>query len=307
MRLATIAHDGGSAVAVVGDDGRVRVLLTPGGDVAWRELGELIRSDVGLDGARPLAAAALDRDLGVAVDDTRFLVPIAQPDHVLCVAANYRAHIEETGTITYAAETESSPWFFTKPQSSLNPHRSPIVLPARYGTKVDWEAELAVVIGTGGGSIPEDQAWKHVAGYTVVNDVSARAMDVPERTTVRDRDGFHDWLHGKWFDTFCCIGPWVVTADAVPNPADIRVSLTLNGEVWQDASTALMIYPIPRLIAFVSSIVTLRPGDVIATGTPSGVGKSKGRFLAPGDVVAASVEGVGTLTNPVAGGGDGLG
>jgi len=295
MRLATVRTDGGTALAAVDGD-EVRV-ITRDGVPAWPDLGAALRSPDGLDGVRHAAERTTQPATRLA--ETELLVPVTQPDHILCVAANYRAHIEETGTITYATETESSPWFFTKPQSSLNPEGAPIVLPRRYGIKVDWEAELALVIGTGGSNIREEDVFSHIAGYTVMNDISARAMDVPERTSTRDRDAFHDWLHGKWFDTFCCLGPWFVSADEIPDPTDIRVSLTLNGEEWQNASTAMMIYSIPRLVSFISSIVTLRPGDVIATGTPSGVGKSKGRFLTPGDVVAATVEGIGTLTNPV--------
>jgi 2,4-didehydro-3-deoxy-L-rhamnonate hydrolase len=298
MRYATIATPEGSAIAAVeGDDAWD---LTPALSEAghrWVDLSQAFAAEGGFDAVK--AAAKTTTSDPLATDAARFLSPLPRPDHVLAVAANYKAHIEETGTITYAAKAETSPWFFTKPQSSINGHQSPIRLPAKYGDQVDWEAELGVVIGKGGGSIAPEDAWDHIAGYTVVNDISARRMQVPERTTLRERDSFHDWLHGKWFDTFCCVGPWIVAAEDFPHPDDVEISLTLNGDLKQQASTKMMIFPIPELIAFISSIVTLRPGDLIATGTPEGTGKSIGRFLAESDVVAASVVGIGTLTNPV--------
>ena len=300
MRYATIATTEGTAIAAVdGDEVRDLTMALSASGHAWVDLSQAFATAGGFDAVKAAASAAVGDS--VATDRVRFLSPLPRPDHVLAVAANYKAHIEETGTITYAAKSESAPWFFTKPQSSINGHQSPIRLPARYGTQVDWEAELGVVIGRGGGSIAVEDAWDHIAGYTVVNDISARKMEVPERTTLRDRDSFHDWLHGKWFDTFCCVGPWIVAAEDFPHPDDVEVSLTLNGKLKQRASTRMMIFSIPELIAFISSIVTLRPGDLIATGTPEGTGKSIGRFLTDGDVVAASVAGIGTLTNPVEG------
>lgn len=233
-----------------------------------------------------------------SIEKVQWATPIEAPSKILCVAANYRAHIEETRVIEYVPGDEASPWFFHKPPSSLNPHRSPIKLPD-LGQQIDWEAELAVVVGRRGRDIDPSQAYRYVAGYTVFNDVSARSMSIPWRRKERDRDRFHDWLHGKWFDTFSCLGPWMVTFDELGPVEDFRIRLELNGEVRQDATTDLMIFQVPTLISFISRIVTLEPGDIIATGTPSGVGKASGRYLRPGDVVTASVDGIGHLTNPV--------
>lgn len=265
------------------------------------DLGAIFRTPGGLEALKKFAATANRDTQSVGVGDARFLTPIKQPDQILCVAANYREHVEETGTIDYVQGSDSSPWFFTKPQSSLNPHGAAVVLPARYGEKIDWEAELAIVIGKTGSAIAEEDVDDHIAGYTVFNDISARAMNVPKRTTLRDRDSFHDWLHGKWFDTFSCVGPWIVSADDVQNPQELDISLTLNGEMRQSSNTRMMIYPIKEMVSFISHVVTLQPGDIIATGTPSGVGKASGRFLADGDVLSVTVEGIGTLTNPVRG------
>lgn len=300
MKLATVAKGAGTAIAVVSDEDRVIDLSAALADQGhhYRDLGQALAAPDGMAHVAAAARRAADSH-GVAAEVVSFLSPVPRPGTVLAVAANYKAHIEETKTITYAPKSESAPWFFTKPQTSLNPHRSPIVLPRTYGTKVDWEAELGVIIGKGGSNIAEKDVWDHIAGYTVINDISARAMDVPQRSVLRERDTFHDWLHGKWFDTFCCIGPWMSTPDELVDPEDVEVSLTLNGELRQQASTKMMIFSIPELIAFASSIVTLQPGDVIATGTPSGVGKATGRFLVPGDVLSVTVPGIGTLTNPV--------
>lgn len=297
MKLGTVRLDTGhTALASVTGEG-VGIYRNADGAPAFADVGELLRSPGGLAELDLLSPTMTPW----SSNETPWDVPVVRPDHILCVAANYREHIEETGTITYASKSESAPWFFSKPNSSLNPHNSPIRIPNTYGEKIDWEAELGVVIGRGGSNIDPGGVANHIAGYTVINDISARGMNVPERTKLRDRDSFHDWLHGKWFDTFCCVGPWMVTADEIADPTNLAIGLTLNGEVWQDGSTAQMIFPIPELIAFISSIVSLRPGDLIATGTPSGVGKSKGRFLAPGEVVVATVDGVGELTNPIVG------
>ena len=206
MRYATIATAGGSAIAAVeGDDVHDLTPTLFEAGHRWVDLSRAFAAEGGFDAVKAAAKTATGDPL--AIDAARFLPPLPSPDHVLAVAANYKAHIEETGTITYAAKAETSPWFFTKPQSSINGHQSPIRLPAKYGDQVDWEAELGVVIGTGGGNIAPEDAWDHIAGYTVVNDISARRMQVQERTKLRERDSFHDWLHGKWFDTFCCVGP----------------------------------------------------------------------------------------------------
>jgi 2-keto-4-pentenoate hydratase/2-oxohepta-3-ene-1,7-dioic acid hydratase in catechol pathway len=302
MKLATIARaPGRSAVAaVVGD--RV-VDLSPALETAgrnWTTLSEMF-DDGGLPLVMGLQSWARDNaGSGATVDATEFLPPLPRPWRILAVAANYKAHVVETKVIEVAEREESSPWFFDKPIVSLNPHRAPIRLPASLAESVDWEGELGVVIGKRAHRVSVDEALDHVAAYTAINDISARALQVAGRTKIRDRDKFHDWLHGKWFDTFCCVGPWIVTADEIPDPADLTIDLTVNGQSYQHASTGEMIFKIAEIISFASQISTLSPGDLIATGTPNGVGKATGRFLTPGDVVSLSITGIGTLTNPVA-------
>ena len=157
-----------------------------------------------------------------------------------------------------------------------------------------------MVIGRHCRDVDEAEALEYVAGYTVVNDISDRKFTPNPGRKPRERDRFFDWLHGKWHDTFCPVGPCVLSADAVPDPQALTIRLTVNGETKQDGSTGQMIFPVAAVISFLSRFVTLEPGDLISTGTPSGVGSSTGIYLKPGDtVVEASIEGIGTLENPV--------
>lgn len=307
MKIATInaTQDEGRAVpalALVFEDKVVDIGdLVSAQNLGWRDLGDVLNAD-GLDALRGMESTARQRaDSGdfVALAEVKFLPPVLKPSRILAVAANYRAHVRETGTIEDAAREETAPWFFDMPQYSMNPHDGAVVLPSHLGQKIDWEAELGVVIGRVCKEVTVEEALNYVMGYTIINDISAREMSVPERTKIRDRDKFHDWLHGKWFDTFCCIGPCVVTADEIPDPQDLTISLFLNGERRQHAPTSDMLFTVAELISFASKIMTLQPGDILATGTPSGVGKASGRFLAEGDKLEITIPPIGALANSV--------
>src|SRR5262249_42411875 len=145
----------------------------------------------------------------------------------------------------------------------------------------------------------EADALEYVAGYTVVNDITDRRFTPNPGRKPRERDRFFDWLHGKWHDTFCPVGPCVLTRDALEDPQALSISLTVNGEVKQDGTTAHMVFPVAAVVSFLSRFVTLEPGDIISTGTPSGVGAATGTYLKPGDVIRATIERIGTLENPV--------
>ncbi|WP_026435433.1 fumarylacetoacetate hydrolase family protein [Acidovorax sp. JHL-9] len=218
-------------------------------------------------------------------------VPYA-PARIFATASNYYEHAAEMGT-QLAARSESSPYIFMKAETSVTPTKTAVVMPAST-MKLDWEVELAVVIGRGGRHIAEKDAYAHIAGYTVINDISAR--DLTRRS---DYPFSHDWFRGKSFDTFAPLGPWFVPRDCVGDPMDLRMQLTVNGESMQDASTKGMIFNIAEQIAYLSSILTLKPGDLIATGTPTGVGMGRGLFLKPGDVMVASIEQIGAIENQV--------
>jgi 2-keto-4-pentenoate hydratase/2-oxohepta-3-ene-1,7-dioic acid hydratase in catechol pathway len=303
MKLANIAgRNSASAPAIVIGDSVVDISeALAGKGQHWRDLGEAFAAH-GLDVLRslePWAKAQADAGKGVPVAQAKFLSPVLNPPRILAVAANYRAHVLETKVIEDAAREETAPWFFDKPLASLCAHNEPIRLPSSLARKIDWEAELTVVIGKTARKVSVENALDYVLGYTIVNDISAREMNVPERTKIRDRDKFHDWLHGKWFDTFCPIGPWIVTADEIPDPSALQISLSVNDQRYQHAPTSDMLFTTAELISFASHITTLEPGSLIATGTPSGVGKATGRFLTQGDSVSITISKIGTLTNPV--------
>jgi 2-keto-4-pentenoate hydratase/2-oxohepta-3-ene-1,7-dioic acid hydratase in catechol pathway len=185
------------------------------------------------------------------------------------------------------------------PTTTLNDPGGTIRIPRVSPDHIDYEAELGVVIGRRCRDVEEADALDYVAGYTIVNDITDRKyMPNPGRKP-RERDKFFDWLHGKWHDTFCPVGPCLLSTDAVPDPQALPIRLTVNGETKQDGSTGQMIFPVAAVISFISRFVTLEPGDLISTGTPSGVGSSTGVYLKPGDVVVAEIGGIGRLENPV--------
>lgn len=217
--------------------------------------------------------------------DAVLLPVVTRPPKVICVGLNYRDHAEETGM-----KIPEHPVFFSKFTSSLIGDRAPIVVP-RVSGQVDYEAELAVVIGRPGRYIREEEALGHVAGYTILNDVSVR--DYQMRTS--------QWLIGKVFDRSTPVGPELVTRDEVPRVDALRLSTTVNGRVLQDSNTNQLIFSVERCIAAISEILTLEPGDLIATGTPAGVGYTRKPpvFLKDGDTVAVEIESLGRLENPV--------
>ncbi|MGE3821260.1 MAG: fumarylacetoacetate hydrolase family protein [Isosphaeraceae bacterium] len=244
-----------------------------------------------------LDSEALDA-LSIPLDEVQILVPIPHPPKLLLLAGNYAAHVAERGGTT-AERDETFPYVFMKPPgTTLTNAGDPIVIPKVSPDHVDWECELGVVIGRTCRDVEDSDALEYVAGYTVVNDVSDRKFTPNPGRKPRERDKFFDWLHGKWHDTFCPMGPCLLSSEGV-DPQALPLRLTVNGETKQDASTAQMVFPVAAIVSFLSRFVTLEPGDVISTGTPSGVGSSTGTYLKPGDVVRASIEGIGDLSNPV--------
>ena len=219
----------------------------------------------------------------------RLLAPV-EPRNIFCIGLNYRAHAAETG-----APIPDKPVVFMKPTTAVVGPGDPIMLPAacEHGPEVDYEAELAVVIGRTARDVGVDQALEHVLGYTCACDVSARRW--------QKQGGGGQWIRGKSFDSFCPLGPALVTADEIPDPQALDLSCVINGETMQQGSTSDMIFSVAELIAFLSRDTTLLPGTLILTGTPPGVGFARKPpvFLADGDRVEVSIEGIGTLTNPV--------
>ena len=216
------------------------------------------------------------------------LAPV-EPHTVICIGLNYRQHAAETN-----APLPQWPVVFFKNPASVQHHGGPIELPRWLASaKVDYECELAVVIGRRCKNVSRADALDYVLGYTCANDVSARDW--------QKEGGGSQWCRGKSFDTFCPLGPALVTPDEIPNPNALRISTKVNGETLQDSSTSDMIFDVPTLIEFLSGSTTLLPGTVILTGTPSGVGMARTppRWLRPGDTVTVEIEKIGALTNPV--------
>ena len=226
----------------------------------------------------------LDR-LFTPLDRAKLLPPILSPGKIVCVGHNYAAHARER-----KAEPHAEPVFFLKSNNTLCGPGDPI-LPPPNSSQVDFEAELAVVIGKQGREVPEDRVYEFIAGYTILNDVTARDM--------QSRDV--QWFRGKSCDTFAPTGPCLVTRDEIPDPHNLKMSLTVNGQTMQNANSGEMIFKIPYMISYLSQSLTWEPGDILSTGTPAGIGAGRTPpvFLKPEDTVSATIERIGTLTNPV--------
>jgi 2-keto-4-pentenoate hydratase/2-oxohepta-3-ene-1,7-dioic acid hydratase in catechol pathway len=248
-------------------------------------------------------AAAVEQDLSLtsarlARQSVRFRAPIERPGKIICLAGNYREHIAESGFAVPRDSDTLTPQLFLKPATTINGDGADIALDHN-NSRVGWEVELAVVIGKRGRNIAARDAFDYVFGYTILNDISERGLNsqIPNR---RERDKFFDWLAGKWFDTFAPCGPWIVTKDEIPDPHNLEIKLSVNGEVRQQGSTAGMIHRIPEIIAYCSSVMTLGPGDIISTGTPVGAGLGgASTSLSDGDEVVCEIEKIGTLRNRV--------
>lgn len=247
-----------------------------------RDYDEAFFAGGGLDRLREWAAGEDTRGTAVEIPDgTRLGPAVARPSKIICVGLNYRSHAEETH-----AAIPTEPVLFMKASSAWNGPYDEVEIPDG-AVKVDWEVELALVIGKTAKNVTEAEALNYVAGYGIMVDYSERAWQ-------KERGG--QWVKGKSADTFAPFGPWLVTTDELPEAGSLPLHLTLNGTVMQDGSTSDLIFPVPHLISYISRFMTLLPGDVISTGTPSGVGAGMvpPRFLKPGDEVEASVGSLGT-------------
>ena len=287
--LATYQHGATTGIGALREDG---ILFAPPELKQWATLVELL--DDWAQAEDVLRTVALD-DVPVLEYDA-LLTPLTFPRKVVCAGVNYRKHIREMGGEVPAEGWK--PFLFLKPPTTtvIGP-TDPIVVHRPETARYDWEAELAAVIGIGGRDIPLDEALSHVAGYCVANDISARGHH--KRTAVPADAFIYDWFSSKSIDGSLPLGPGITPAFLIPDPQDLRLRLWVNGELQQDESTADMICTVAELISAASAIVTLEPGDVIPTGTPSGVGAGRGRFLTAGDVVRTTIDGLGALENPV--------
>jgi len=287
MRLASYLWESRSHVGFFSND-RLHSLTLAAED-AGSEIGKfsdmtgfLRLGDAAMNWARGLADSTGNSCL---LSDVKLLPPVTNPEKIICIGKNYAEHAEETGSTL-----PKEPLFFTKFNSSLSGANDPVILP-RISSQVDYEAELAVIIGREGKNISYDNAFDHVAGYMVFDDVSARDWQF--------RTG--QFTTGKTFDTFGSCGPFLVTKDEVPDPHNLSIKLTLNDQVMQDSNTSKLIFNIPKCIEYLSQLFPLRPGDIISTGTPSGVGFARKPpvFMKDGDKVRIEIERVGVLESDI--------
>ncbi|HTK38326.1 MAG TPA: fumarylacetoacetate hydrolase family protein [Pyrinomonadaceae bacterium] len=292
MKLISYKKGEQKKIGAVNPDGRIADLTS----LASNGWGMISLIETNADIERKVAQAESSDQLS----DVDLLPPVERPGKIICLAGNYRAHIAESGYVEPEKRANFTQQLFLKPSTSLTGHNSEIVLVGQ-NVRVGWETELAVVIGKGGKDIAVGNALDHVFGYTILNDVSERGLNSQiEDRHLREMDGFCDWLAGKWFDGFAPCGPVLVTKDEVSDPHDLEIKFYLNGELRQHGNTRDMIFNISEQIAYASSIMTLEPGDIISTGTPSGAGLGdKATSLKDGDELVCEIERIGTLKNTV--------
>ena len=286
MKFVTFAHQGSDRPGVWLGDGKM-VDLSP---VAGTLLGIIEGGEAALKAARALAA---DAAAAIPAAGVELRAPIPQPrKNVFCVGRNYVEHVAEGArAMGVAHKLPEVPQFFTKAPTTVNAPGAPVRLDNSLTKLLDYEVELAVVIGKAGRDIPKERAYEHVFGYTIANDVTAR--DLQRR--------HEQWFKGKSLDTTLPLGPWIVDAEEIGDPTTLELSLTVNGEERQRATCSMMIFDIPAIIASLSAGLTLEAGDIIATGTPSGVGFAMDppQGLKDGDIMVAAIDRIGELKSPI--------
>ena len=291
MRLVTFQADGAPRLGAVVDERVIDLARASDGRLPDSMLAFIEAGDSALSEARELVARGGD---GVELGRAKLLAPIPRPrKNVFCLGLNYRDHAAEGARVMgIELKLPEHPIYFSKPPTCVIVPNAAIVYDPDVTREVDWEVEFTLVIGRGGRDIPPERVYEHIFGYTVGNDVSARELQF--------RHG-GQWFKGKSLDTFAPIGPWIVTADEVPDPSNLDVSLRVNGVEKQRSNTREFIFDIPAMVSGLAKGITLEAGDLIMTGTPHGVGfaRQPPEFLQDGDVVEAEVAGIGVLRNPV--------
>ncbi len=297
MKLVTYTRNQSVSCGILADKGIIDVPTVWQGPNPPRSVVEILQR--GPDCLVRLAEQAESTNILTPLEQVKVLAPLPLPGKIIALAGNYSEHIKEAGL---ALGLSDSPRSTTVPRPFLMPATvvigpdEEIPWPA-YSEQIDYEIELAVVIGKKAKYIKPNNALEYVAGYTICNDVSARSVTFRKNRKVRPWDEFYDWLNGKWADGFLPMGPYLLTGDEVKEPQNLGMELKVNGVARQNANTSQMIYPVADVVSFLSHIMTLVPGDVIATGTPSGVAMATGRFLQPGDKIECTIENLGTLAN----------
>jgi 2-keto-4-pentenoate hydratase/2-oxohepta-3-ene-1,7-dioic acid hydratase in catechol pathway len=297
MKLATYSKEGSVSCGILTGEGLIDIVSAWDGSDPPRSVKEILeRGPACLDKLAELEKSA---KASIAVDSVKLLAPIPRPGKILALAGNYVEHIKEAGMklgLSDSPRLTTVPRPFIMPATAVANPGDEIPWPV-YSETIDYELELAVVIGRKAKTVAPENALEIIAGYTIVNDVSARTVTFKNNRAERPWDEFYDWLNGKWADGFCPMGPYLLTADEVEDVQNLDMKLMVNGEVRQNASSSQMIHTVAQIVSFLSNLMTLEPGDIIATGTPSGVGFATGNYLKAGDRIDASIENLGILTN----------
>jgi 2-keto-4-pentenoate hydratase/2-oxohepta-3-ene-1,7-dioic acid hydratase in catechol pathway len=301
MKLVTYSKDKSVSCGMLIEKGLIDIPSAWDGANPPRSVKEILQR--GSACLAKLAELTDSADGLIPLDSVRLLAPIPRPGKALALAGNYSEHIKEANINRgFNVGLSDSPRMTTVPRPFLMPPTvvigpdEQIPWPA-YSKDIDYELELAIVIGKEAKAVTADSALDYIAGYTIANDVSARSVTFVKNRAERPWDEFYDWLNGKWADGFLPMGPYLLTRDEVADVQNLNMTLTVNGQVRQKANTSQMIYPVADIVSFLSHIMTLEPGDVIATGTPSGVGLATGNYLQPGARIECTIENLGTLTN----------
>ncbi|HPC96543.1 MAG TPA: fumarylacetoacetate hydrolase family protein [Sedimentisphaerales bacterium] len=301
MKLATYRYNHKTSCGIVTSRGLVDIPSAWPGSDAPHSVMEILQR--GPSCLRVLASLPHESGECLPLGSVTLLAPLPQPGKLLALAGNYAEHVKEASLsrgfqlgLSDSPRLTTVPRPFLMPASVISGPGDTIPWPA-YSKQIDYELELAVVIGSRVKGVNADKALDSVAGYMIANDVSARSVTFKEGRSERPWDEFYDWLNGKWADGFLPTGPYLVTKDEIADVQNLHMVLKVNGQVRQNANTSQMIYPVADVVSFLSHLMTLEPGDIISTGTPSGVAIATGNFLQGGDVIECSIEGLGTLTN----------
>jgi 2-keto-4-pentenoate hydratase/2-oxohepta-3-ene-1,7-dioic acid hydratase in catechol pathway len=306
MKLATYSKEGSVSCGILTGERLIDIVSVWDGSDPPRSVIEILeRGPACLEKLAGLAlyrsGAGLEKTAGalIPLDSVKLLAPIPRPGKILALAGNYVEHIKEAGLKLGLSDTPrltTVPRPFIMPATAVANPGDEIPWPV-YSETIDYELELAVVIGRKSKAVAVEDAMEIIAGYTIVNDVSARTVTFKKDRAVRPWDEFYDWLNGKWADGFCPMGPYLLTADEIEDVQNLNMKLTVNGQVRQNANSSQMIHTVAQIVSFLSHLMTLEPGDIIATGTPSGVGFATGNYLKAGDRIEATIDKLGTLTN----------
>ncbi|MHC4474761.1 MAG: fumarylacetoacetate hydrolase family protein [Planctomycetota bacterium] len=301
MKLVTYSRDESISCGILADHAIIDIPSVWPGPNPPRSVKQILQR--GPDCLAKLADLAGNADVSTPLDSVKLLAPIPRPGKAIALAGNYSEHIKEAAIesgfklgLSDSPRNTTTPRPFIMPATAVIGPDDQIPWPA-YSQQIDYEIELAIVIDREAKCVDIENALDFVAGYTIANDVSARSVTFLKARQERPWDDFYDWLNGKWADGFLPMGPYLLTADEVEDAQNLSLTLKVNGKVRQNANTSEMIYPVADIVSFLSHLMTLEPGDIIATGTPAGVAVATGNFLEPGDVIECTIEKLGTLRN----------